>query len=344
MPASKRQKTSNSEEQSEAAQLKDDEPEAGDSQDKQEPAVSESEGEGKISETKLETTKPEEPSTAKAKVDSAVLPENIITFPMKLRSLLDDEQFKDVIWWLPGGEAFCIAPADFSERILEKHFQGTKFESFTRKLNRWGFRKAIGHVIPPDAISFQHGLFKKEKPELVKLISGKKKNSAAAQQATAANAISSPIQQSLQGRNQAVFPGSVALGNSLNQGLLGQLSDAAVAEALAHQQSTADAIRRAQLLADAQRLQLLQDMQAPQHTLGQGVVHGTPLDWQGLSAHPRASRLPSLPGGNSGLNPSAIQATLEAANARQRVDQRLMELYLLQEEQRKLENQGGQKR
>lgn len=335
---------SDQEKKSETAQLKDDTTpivEASESQDeKKEPEFSDGEEREGYAEV-VQTTEPA--STATGKVDPAVLPVNMITFPMKLRQLLDNEQFKDVIWWLPGGEAFCITPVDFSERILEKHFQGTKFESFTRKLNRWGFRKAIGHVIPPDAISFQHELFKKEKPELVKdMYSGKKRNVAAAQPAKPANAIASPLQNSLQSRAQAVFPGNAGMGNPLNPTLLGHLSDAAVAEAIAHQQSTADAIRRAQLLADAQRLQLLQSMQAPQQALlGQGAA-GTPLDWQGLSSQSLPTVLASLPGGNNALNPSAIQATLEAVDARQRVDQRLMELYLLQEEQRKLQDHGGQ--
>jgi hypothetical protein len=59
------------------------------------------------------------------------------TFPEKLMDLLEEESAKDVMWWLPGGDAFTIVPKNFSENVLDKFFQGTKFESFTRKLNRW---------------------------------------------------------------------------------------------------------------------------------------------------------------------------------------------------------------
>ena len=60
-----------------------------------------------------------------------------ITFPERLMALLDQEVEKDALSWLDDGDGFYIRPKIFSERVLNKHFQGTKFESFTRKLNRW---------------------------------------------------------------------------------------------------------------------------------------------------------------------------------------------------------------
>jgi HSF-type DNA-binding len=66
------------------------------------------------------------------KINSGLLP-----FPEKLMSLLDGEEMSDSMWWLPDGDSFCLVPVVFAERVLDKHFQGTKFESFTRKLNRW---------------------------------------------------------------------------------------------------------------------------------------------------------------------------------------------------------------
>lgn len=65
-------------------------------------------------------------------VDSSLLP-----FPERLMALLDGDLVKDAMWWLPEGDAFCLIPVVFAERVLDKFFQGTKFESFTRKLNRW---------------------------------------------------------------------------------------------------------------------------------------------------------------------------------------------------------------
>lgn len=59
-----------------------------------------------------------------------------ISFPEKLMTLLNGSDVKDSMWWLPDGDAFCLAPANFDD-VLDKYFQGTKLESFTRKLNRW---------------------------------------------------------------------------------------------------------------------------------------------------------------------------------------------------------------
>jgi HSF-type DNA-binding len=61
----------------------------------------------------------------------------LTTFPENLMSLLDGDYVKDIMWWLPDGDAFCFIPEDFAANVLDKYFQGTKFESFTRKLNRW---------------------------------------------------------------------------------------------------------------------------------------------------------------------------------------------------------------
>jgi HSF-type DNA-binding len=59
-----------------------------------------------------------------------------LQFPEKIMSLLDSAEESQAMWWQPEGDAFCIVPASF-DHVLMKHFQGTKFESFTRKLNRW---------------------------------------------------------------------------------------------------------------------------------------------------------------------------------------------------------------
>jgi HSF-type DNA-binding len=61
----------------------------------------------------------------------------LLPFPDKLMSLLDSNKVSEAMRWLRDGDAFCIAPVLFTERVLDKYFQGTKFESFTRKLNRW---------------------------------------------------------------------------------------------------------------------------------------------------------------------------------------------------------------
>ena len=58
------------------------------------------------------------------------------TFPEKLMKLLDSEEVKDRMWWLPDGDGFAFKPDNFAETVLSRHFGGTRLESFTRKLNR----------------------------------------------------------------------------------------------------------------------------------------------------------------------------------------------------------------
>jgi hypothetical protein len=59
------------------------------------------------------------------------------TFPERLMELLEDEKEPEALWWLGETDCFCIDPKHFPEQVLCKYFQGTKFDSFTRKLNRW---------------------------------------------------------------------------------------------------------------------------------------------------------------------------------------------------------------
>jgi hypothetical protein len=56
--------------------------------------------------------------------------------------------FTSSMSWLPHGNGFCLQPKVFIKETLPKHFEGTKFESFTRKLNRWGFKRNAGEDAP----------------------------------------------------------------------------------------------------------------------------------------------------------------------------------------------------
>ena len=66
--------------------------------------------------------------------EKALMPCN---FPERLMDLLEKKVAEDAMWFLPGSDAIAIKPKLFSEKVLNKYFQGTKFESFQRKLYRW---------------------------------------------------------------------------------------------------------------------------------------------------------------------------------------------------------------
>ena len=56
--------------------------------------------------------------------------------------ILSNEEDSDTIAWMPHGRSFIIyKKKKFAAHVLPKYFKATKFTSFTRKLNRWGFTR-----------------------------------------------------------------------------------------------------------------------------------------------------------------------------------------------------------
>lgn len=88
----------------------------------------------------------------------------------------------DSMWWLPDGDSFCLIPVVFAEKVLDKHFQGTKFESFTRKLNRWGFKRVAGQKVPANTIAYYNKYFIRGQPKLLKNMNGGKTKLAASRE------------------------------------------------------------------------------------------------------------------------------------------------------------------
>ena len=105
-------------------------------------------------------------------------------FPRRLFRILSDKSISDIITWLPHGNAFVILKTDkLAETVLPKYFpescasaqqlsraknssssksQTCKYPSFTRKLNRWGFRQVTRG---PDSGAFHHKFFNREEPD-----------------------------------------------------------------------------------------------------------------------------------------------------------------------------------
>lgn len=68
--------------------------------------------------------------------------EEPVTFPQKLMAVLETDQLSDIITWLPHGKGFIILQKKkFASDIMPLYFKHSKFTSFTRKLNRWGFTR-----------------------------------------------------------------------------------------------------------------------------------------------------------------------------------------------------------
>lgn len=91
-------------------------------------------------------------------------------FPMRMHAVLSDPQVADVITWLPCGRSFVILRPDLlASRVLPLYFsqesRGVRYSSFTRKLNRWGFRQISSG---PNSGAFYHELFTRDDVEACK--------------------------------------------------------------------------------------------------------------------------------------------------------------------------------
>eukprot|EP00978_Attheya_sp_CCMP212_P041238 scaffold233774_cov49-Attheya_sp.AAC.3 len=70
----------------------------------------------------------------------------------------------NTVVWTPDGLHFLIiSPREFVSNVLPKYFKQTKFASFTRKLNRWGFRRISSG---PNVGAYCNNLFQRDNPGL----------------------------------------------------------------------------------------------------------------------------------------------------------------------------------
>lgn len=66
---------------------------------------------------------------------------NPSNFAERLMHVLDNEIAKESLWWLGNGEAIAVHPEKIKESpVLASHFQGNRYTSFIRNLNRWCVR------------------------------------------------------------------------------------------------------------------------------------------------------------------------------------------------------------
>lgn len=92
-------------------------------------------------------------------------------FPYKLMQIITSPDFSDCISWENEGKAFFIANLD---KLVEKYAtiyekkSTTKKESFTRKLNRWGFK--VESTKGPNCGLYFNEFFQRDKPWLCELM------------------------------------------------------------------------------------------------------------------------------------------------------------------------------
>mmetsp|Transcript_50352 Transcript_50352/g.151637 ORF Transcript_50352/g.151637 Transcript_50352/m.151637 type:complete len:1033 (-) Transcript_50352:696-3794(-) len=91
------------------------------------------------------------------------------SFPFKLHYLLDDVARlgqDEIITWLPHGRCFrVLKQKEFVEHVMPRYFQLSKYSSFLRQLNLYGFHRFSAG---PDKGAYYHELFLRGKPFLAK--------------------------------------------------------------------------------------------------------------------------------------------------------------------------------
>mmetsp|Transcript_35147 Transcript_35147/g.81270 ORF Transcript_35147/g.81270 Transcript_35147/m.81270 type:complete len:370 (-) Transcript_35147:583-1692(-) len=89
-------------------------------------------------------------------------------FPSKLHEILSNIEFEEIISWMPHGRSWKVhKPDEFVEKVAPQYFNQGKFGSFSRQVNRWGFRR-ITHGI--DRNAYYHEYFLRGLPQLCKKI------------------------------------------------------------------------------------------------------------------------------------------------------------------------------
>lgn len=90
-------------------------------------------------------------------------------FPARLHRMLENEEHSDVITWMPHGRSWKVLDRRrFIDEVVPHYYVCKKFESFTRQLNGWGFKRL--HQSGPDFGCYYHECFLRGIPEITCLI------------------------------------------------------------------------------------------------------------------------------------------------------------------------------
>ena len=82
--------------------------------------------------------------------------------------VLDRPDMEAIITWMPHGRAFVVLqPQQLRDNVLPRFFKQTKFMSFTRQLNLWGFKRITKG---DDSGAYYHELFLRGRPRLAMLM------------------------------------------------------------------------------------------------------------------------------------------------------------------------------
>lgn len=134
-----------------------------------------------------------------------------LQFPWKLHEMLDLAEKigkQDVVSWLPCGKGFRVhKKVDFCEQIMPSYFASTKYKTFQRSLNLWGFESVSKG---PNRGACYHQYFLKGQPDVCHKMTRIKIKGQPTAASVAARAAHNSI-QAVSGVSQ-IFPRSSGVG------------------------------------------------------------------------------------------------------------------------------------
>jgi hypothetical protein len=93
-------------------------------------------------------------------------PGRVPNFPAKMHAILSRPDLTDIVAWMPHGRSWrVLKPREFELRVIPTYFEHSKFSSFVRQANGWGFRRITQGR---DRNSYYHELFLRGLPHLCK--------------------------------------------------------------------------------------------------------------------------------------------------------------------------------
>lgn len=92
-----------------------------------------------------------------------------IRLPDKLMEYLNAQVAPKVLFWQDDGISFSFDINTAQTELLDPFFGGTKLTSFTRSLNRWGFKRVFHALSPKNVLSYEHPSFQRDEPGKVKV-------------------------------------------------------------------------------------------------------------------------------------------------------------------------------
>lgn len=95
-------------------------------------------------------------------------PGRIPNFPAKMFAILSRPELAHIVSWMPHGRSWKVhKPREFEVKVIPAYFEHSKFSSFIRQANGWGFRR-MNRKGSPDRNSYYHEQFLRGKPYLLK--------------------------------------------------------------------------------------------------------------------------------------------------------------------------------